>query len=381
MLPLSSLASVVINEIAWMGQAGSPEQEWIELYNPLSEDIDLADWQLLTADRGLAIKLRGIIEAKGFFLLARNSRSASTTGADLVYSGSLNNDGEKLLLINESGQTIEEIDASKGWPKGDNKEKLTMQRISFNLPANIESNWCSSKNINGTPRTENQCAITSTSTMENNPTSSATTEQTNVSFITKGVYINEILPSPEGPDAENEWIEIYNENSQGVNLAGWQIKDLVGATKKYTFPRESIIPAKGFLVITRPQSKISLQNGGDTLELISPDGAVRDRIQYESASIGQSFNRTEKGWFWSAALTPGKNNIIQISPTNTKSGASSTDVVEAEETISKKPDQPLAQIQANAPQNQSFFRNLILGAMVALVTTIAIILLRRRYNN
>jgi len=128
----------------------------------------------------------------------------------------------------------------------------------------------------------------------------------------EGVVINEILPSPEGADAEKEWIEIFNQNNFGVNLSGWQITDSAGETQNYTFPEGSTIGPEGFFLLFRPMTRIVLNNGGDELKLLRPDGGNADSLIYENAPNGESFNRTLSGWTWSSHLTPGEINSISL---------------------------------------------------------------------
>ncbi|MDP1538505.1 MAG: lamin tail domain-containing protein [bacterium] len=122
-----------------------------------------------------------------------------------------------------------------------------------------------------------------------------------------GVVINEILPFPVGPDAEEEWIEVFNQNNFEVDLSGWQIADTAGKT--HTLPVGKKIPAQGFLVLPRPTTKITLNNDEDGLSLIQPNGSILDSVNYQKAPQGQSYNRTESGWVWSSTLTPGLANI------------------------------------------------------------------------
>jgi hypothetical protein len=126
------------------------------------------------------------------------------------------------------------------------------------------------------------------------------------------ILINEILPSPAGSDATDEWIEIFNPNNFEFNLSGWKIQDTTGKTKIYIFPKGTKILAKGFLVLKRPESKITLNNNGDGLKLIDSSGKTIDEISYQKAQKGKSFNRGEDGWFWSENLTPGAENVKPI---------------------------------------------------------------------
>ncbi len=125
-----------------------------------------------------------------------------------------------------------------------------------------------------------------------------------------GIIINEILPSPEGPDDKEEWIEIFNQNEFEVVLSGWQIKDMAGKIKTYTLRDKTTISPKGFLVFPRPETKITLNNDGDGLILSGPSGEILDRVKYESAPLGESYNRKGAEWAWSEVLTPGNINVF-----------------------------------------------------------------------
>lgn len=130
------------------------------------------------------------------------------------------------------------------------------------------------------------------------------------------IFINEILPNPEGTDEQNEWIELYNSNSFNVDLSGWKIKDVEGFVKTYSISRGIKILANGFLVFKRPDTKIILNNEEDGLELIAPNGKIIDSVKYTKAPLGQSYNRTDSGWQWSGSLTPGSENIVASASKN-----------------------------------------------------------------
>jgi len=125
-----------------------------------------------------------------------------------------------------------------------------------------------------------------------------------------GIFINEILPSPEGADETNEWIELYNSNNVEFDLQGWKIQDIEGTTTDYTFPKDIKIAAFGYLVFKRPETKIILNNEKDGLNLIAPDGTIKNSMSFENAPKNQSYNLTSSGWQWSNSLTPNSANII-----------------------------------------------------------------------
>jgi hypothetical protein len=64
---------VVINELMWMGSFQKPKDEWIELRNMTSNDIDLSGWQLtkLVNQEELMLTIpSGNLPANGFFLIS-----------------------------------------------------------------------------------------------------------------------------------------------------------------------------------------------------------------------------------------------------------------------------------------------------------------------
>lgn len=127
-----------------------------------------------------------------------------------------------------------------------------------------------------------------------------------------GIVINELLPSPEGSDAEEEWIELYNQNTFPVSLSGWKLEDSIGQINTFTFSENYQIAANGYLVLNRQTTKIVLNNDEDGLKLIQPDEIIADQVAFKNALRGQSYNRTkDNDWLCTSILTPGIENIIE----------------------------------------------------------------------
>jgi len=123
------------------------------------------------------------------------------------------------------------------------------------------------------------------------------------------VFINEIMPNPKGSDETEEWIELYNSNNFGVDLSGWQIQDTNGTSGNFTIPQNTKIQTKGFLVFKRTETKITLNNEADGLNLLTPDQKIIDSMSFFSAPLNQSYNKSDSGWVWSADFTPGAINV------------------------------------------------------------------------
>lgn len=134
-LPNFALAKVSINEVAWMGNDNSQYGEWIEFYNDSSGQVDLKDAVLYEGGGTTAIiKLTKVIGPGDYYLAARSTPSVPDPLNGLAddlgsFGGSgLSNSGENLVLKSASGDVLDSVDASSGWPAGDSASKQTMQR-------------------------------------------------------------------------------------------------------------------------------------------------------------------------------------------------------------------------------------------------------------
>lgn len=392
--------SVVINEISWMGTKIEGVEsknwwryEWFELYNNTNQSITLDGWQIELYRTALdwSVKLKGVILPQNYFLIVSSEKISPSY--DFNYSnlgGKFINSGQKVLLKNNEGFIADEVNCSSGWFAGDNTTKQTMERKNSQLPGNDSTNWLTSQNTGGTPKTINSVistlvpkeeAGTSTEAQMNKTLSASTTTETLEQInYPEGIIFNEILPSPEGPDEENEWIEIFNQNLFEINLSKWRVSDTVGTVNIYTFPEGVKIGQKGFLVLPRPDTKITLNNGGDSLKLIQPNGNIIDEVTYEKAPQGYSYNRTESDWVWSNILTKNSVNILsaltlgnqtaQIKKEEITGSASS--FPNNQEILSQK---QLAAVSGQAPKTS---RALFSALIFAFVAGIAILFLKKR---
>ncbi len=122
------------------------------------------------------------------------------------------------------------------------------------------------------------------------------------------LLITELLPSCSPSDKECEFIEIYNPGDGDIALTGWQLTDRKGS---FVFTDEFIIEALSYLVVERSESRITLNNSGDIIYLIDPDGTIINGVEYEKASKDSSFSRTEEGgWAWTEEITQGSENVF-----------------------------------------------------------------------
>jgi hypothetical protein len=200
-IPQIVFGGVVINEVAWMGTTTDYNDEWLELYNNSDQSIDLIGWIIEAIDGVPIINLSGSISAKEYFLLERtDDNSVSGITADQIYTGALGNSGENLKLKDGSSSVVDEINATGGWPAGDNATKQTMERTT--------TGWQTSLSPGGTPKAQNSSgAIEETA---------STSEQTTTQ---QGTATTNNLPLP---DAGNDIIAFIG---QEIKFDGTQSTD------------------------------------------------------------------------------------------------------------------------------------------------------------
>lgn len=122
------------------------------------------------------------------------------------------------------------------------------------------------------------------------------------------LYINEWLPNPAGSDAEGEWIELYNGGQDAVSLSGWTIAAKGG--KKF-FLSNKTIDAGGYLLLPRPETKLTLHNEDGELALFDNKGNLADNASFlGSAPEGKSYSRSGEDVFVFAEPTPGRVNAL-----------------------------------------------------------------------
>jgi hypothetical protein len=110
----------------------------------------------------------------------------------------------------------------------------------------------------------------------------------------------------------SDWIELYNDATNSVDLGGWYLTDKASAPTKWRIPDSTLIASNGYLVIFADSSNVSLTNGelhasfslskdGEYLGLIEPDGAtVADAFapqfpkQFKDVSYGRAAREHER---------------------------------------------------------------------------------------
>ena len=121
-----------------------------------------------------------------------------------------------------------------------------------------------------------------------------------VSLLAQNIVINEVLYDPDGADTGYEWIELYNNSDQSVNLNGWMIRkagsqfELVYAFdlfSGYTISSHSyFLIGENFVPNTDLSTDLAFQNGGsetDGIRIVSFDGLYTDTVLYDSPNSNE----------------------------------------------------------------------------------------------
>lgn len=168
---------VIINEIGWMGtevaQTGQ-YGEWLELYNPSNNQVDLSGWKILVSGE-LLLNLSGTINPGQYFLIERVTPSSPDPIIDIpgdmavsFGSGGLNNNGDRIELIDSSGTISDLVDCSGGWFAGSNSApKKSMERKGAGLPGNSSDSWGDNDGVTRNGTDKNGVSINGTPGMKN----------------------------------------------------------------------------------------------------------------------------------------------------------------------------------------------------------------------
>lgn len=125
------------------------------------------------------------------------------------------------------------------------------------------------------------------------------------------IIVNELYPDPASGE---EWIEFYNNSAETVNLKNWILED--EGLNRHSIATDLIIGPFEYAIIFYSNSKITLNNDGDLINLFDPNGKpVSSTWRYlDDGNKSWSYARApDSRWQWTTQITPGGPNVI-ISP-------------------------------------------------------------------
>ncbi len=332
---------IVISEIQTQGGGGSAaSDEFIELYNRAPGPVDLSTWSIQykggasenisPSSPARKVNLNGTIPGFGFFLIVNSDGYdyGSTKAADVSYNGTnfaLGTPGGTVFLADNqaplTGPNQPSIQDKVAWGSGN----LYAEGVPAPAPA-------ANRSIERKSFPESTTASMTTGidvTMGNcfdsdnnlndfivrpaaDPQNTSDTESPEVSGVNP-VVINEVYYNKTS--ADHQWIELYNNAGDPVDISGWKIK---AAGKTYTLPGPTGIGPGGYLVVHWNVAGTNNANNlytdtsgwaampmlaGDVFLTNAGDGA-RDYVEYGAA--GQASESAASGGQWPAGdFVPG----------------------------------------------------------------------------
>lgn len=396
------LTSVFISEINWAGSVNSQADEWLELFNSTEGEISLAGWTIEGAATGneiLVLPDEAVIGPGTTYLIANYADDVSTinTPASFITTAlSLSNSQSLLVLRDGSGAEIARVGdggppsagssgaggldwtasmflTATGWQTTEVSEGFDVGIVQFGTPGlhSFEDEVISEETETETA-TENETPESESEMMtegeENQQVPMAHDEQSlseqetqeeetllepvAEELATVDLLLSEIMSAPiDG----SEWVEIIAAGSGTMDLTGWFVREGGGGQK----PLAGYLEA-GRLVIVEFTNR--LNNTGDLIELINPDGLTVDTISYGDWP-GAAITAPEKGWTiakdkegnWTVTSEPtptDTNSIVKpqiVPPAASSSPSSNSDQTKNEEKDEelKTMDLRLVEIMAN----------------------------------
>jgi len=298
--------SLRISEIMYHPlDANDPNEEYIELTNIGTAPINLALVRFTNGiDFTFPSHVLGTSEENKYVLVVKDkiafAKAHPGVPAEVIagqYTGSLDNGGERVELVDALGRPIHNFRYKDGWRSIADGQGFSLTIID---PTNPDPNnwgrkdsWRASADANGSPGWGDSGLLP-------DPGS---------------IVINEILAHSHAAAAD--WIELYNTTGSQIDIGGWYLSDSEINLKKYRFADGTKIEAYDYLVLTEdanfgedmPPTRLITDPGrlvgfafsedGDEAYLSSADGDIltgyRAVESFGASYTGISFGRYYKG--------------------------------------------------------------------------------------
>lgn len=289
--PSSRRTPIAITEIMYnpLPDANSNVLEFIEIYNSNPYFEDISGWRI-SGDIDYTFPPNSVLRAGEYLVIARNPSHIEAvyglSGVAGPYENALKDSGT-IRLRNKEDFVLLEInyDNVAPWPVAADGagHSLVLARPSYGEDS--PEAWRQSSRVGGSPGAFDGYRVSALS----------------------HVKINEFLANSETTD----FVELYNHSNAEVDISGCTMSDSP-STNKFTFPANTKIPARGFLVVGQNDLGFGLSSGGETIYLRGPDGSfVIDCIRFEPQALGVSAGRFPNGAeaiYPLATQTPGAAN-------------------------------------------------------------------------
>ena len=153
-------STVVFNELMYHGAGQSAATEWIELHNQMGVDMDLSGWRI-SGGVNYHFPQGTTIPGRGYLVVATNPQQFESQVASETLlgplTGRLSNNGERLVLRNNSNREMDvlDYDDTYPWTAAADGSGATLAKIDANAASAHPENWTHSPEVGGTPGSRN----------------------------------------------------------------------------------------------------------------------------------------------------------------------------------------------------------------------------------
>ena len=151
-------STIVINEINYNSFEDHDSGDWVELYNPTVDDIDISNWSFKDEDDShvFVIPDNTILDQDQYLVLVNDSTNFSQYYSNTNIIGNLNfgfsGGGEILRIYDSGGSLVDTVlyDDSDPWPSDPDGDGPTLELINSSYDNALGESWASSIDY-GTP--------------------------------------------------------------------------------------------------------------------------------------------------------------------------------------------------------------------------------------
>ncbi len=321
-------------------------EEYIELYNGTSQDVDLLGWKLHDASKSgqYTFAVSTILQAKKYLAIFKKDFgfALNNSGAESVTL--LDPNGKEVFSVSYEGSKQNRSDNFDGndwhWSQfltpGEENIFNSLPFGALEIDSDVFVNVAASFSISIGDSDGDKVSVTwdfgdghksylvktqhkyvKTGKYAGNVKLSDGSEDVVKDFEIEvqdyphpKVRIVAINANPKGADSGVESLTIENQASKKVNLLGWSIA--TGWKKFINHPiKEDVIIKKNKTTeVTNEVASFTLNNTKAKIQLRYPDGKVAQEVKYKKTSEigeGEIYRKVKGGWTWLAAKQDTKN--------------------------------------------------------------------------
>lgn len=345
-IPFTGLAAegpskVMIIEVSPQS-SGSASEEFVELYNPGSEAVDVTGWRLQyrsaasapekswTTKTMIGCPTAKVCTGPAVVTIAPNSKlrlsSFESIEAALPLSPGMATKGGQLRLVDSAKASIAQD--MVGYGSAAVYEGVKGAAVSPEPGRSIMRKQDSQDKYLDTNDNATDFELQSDACANDTTADSQYTDISDsvVQTIYKDVEITEVLPDPASPqlDSDDEFIELYNPYDVEVDLEGYVLKTGETWSRKYVI-HDVVMAPHEYVTFTSSQTHLTLANDGSGVRLYGPDDTLLYEVpSYGKAKTGSSWVRDANGqWVWTTEPTANGPNVV-AQPVETDSKTSKT---------------------------------------------------------